>query len=305
MGYFSVTYLGVGSATPTLRHLPSSQVLNYRGRLMLIDCGEGTQLQLRRYGFSFAKITDIFISHLHGDHFLGLPGLLSTISLHDVGGTITVHTFREGADMLQMMVDFFCHDISFNLNFDIIDPAEPGIVLDDKHLTVRAFPLYHRLPCVGYMFSEKPKNRHINGEMARFHEVPHYMMQRIREGEDFMRPDGRVIPNQMLTTAADPSFSYAYCSDTAYNPQVAEDVHGATYLYHEATYADDAIASARKYMHSTASQAARIAAMADAGTLVLGHYSQRYDNERILVEEAEKIFPSVIASTEGMTIDIV
>lgn len=305
MSYFSVTYLGVGSATPTLRHQPSAQVLNYRGRLMLIDCGEGTQLQLRRYGFSFAKITDIFISHLHGDHFLGLPGLLSTISLHDVGGTITVHTFAEGAAMLKQMVDFFCHDISFELRFDIIDPANPGIVLDNKHLSVTAFPLYHRMPCVGYLFREKPKSRHINGPMAQFYNVPHYMMERIREGEDFVMPDGRVVTNERLTTAADPSYSYAYCSDTAFNPAVAEAVHGTTYLYHEATYARDALSSARKYMHSTAEQAAQIARMADAGTLVLGHYSQRYDNEQLLVDEARAIFPNTIASNEGMTIDIV
>ncbi len=305
MGYFSVTYLGVGSATPTLRHLPSAQVLNYRGRLMLIDCGEGTQLQLRRYGLSFAKISDIFISHLHGDHFLGLPGLLSTISLHDVGGTITVHTFAEGAEMLRRMVDFFCHDISYELRFNIIDPADPGIVLDDKHLTVSAFPLYHRVPCVGYMFREKPKQRHINGEMARFHNVPHYMMERLRQGEDFIRPDGHVIPNVYLTTDPDPSCSYAYCSDTAFNPAVAEAVRGATYLYHEATYGDEAVAFARQYMHSTARQAAEIARLADAGTLVLGHYSQRYVDEQVLVDQALEVFPRVIASNEGMTIDIV
>lgn len=304
MGYFSLTYLGVGSATPTLRHFPSAQVLSYRGRLMLIDCGEGTQLQLRRYGFSFAKITDIFISHLHGDHFLGLPGLLSTISLHDVGGTITVHTFAEGAEMLKRMVDFFCHDISFELRFNIIDPADTGVVLDNKQLTVTAFPLYHRLPCVGYMFCENPKSRHINGPMAQFYNVPHYMMERLREGEDFVTAGGEVISNARLTTDADPCYSYAYCSDTAFNPAVAEAVHGATYLYHEATYAHDALASARKYMHSTATQAAEIARMADAGTLVLGHYSQRYDNEQLLVDEARRIFPNTIASNEGLTIEI-
>ena len=305
MGYFSVTYLGVGSATPTLRHFPSAQVLSYHGRLMLIDCGEGTQLQLRRYGLSFAKISDIFISHLHGDHFLGLPGLLSTISLHDIEGTITVHTFREGAEMLKQMVDFFCHDISFDMKFNIIDPQAPGLVLDAKQFTVEAFPLYHRVPCVGYFFKEKPKSRHINGEMARFHEVPHYMMNRIREGEDFTRPDGRVIPNVMLTKDPDPVASYAYCSDTQFNPRVAEAVHGATYLYHEATYGDDQVESARKYMHSTAAQAAEIARMAEAGTLVLGHYSQRYDDEEELAAQARRIFPNVIAAREGLTIDII
>jgi len=171
MSYFSVTILGCGSATPTLRHMPSAQLVRYRQQAMLVDCGEGAQLQLRRYGCSFAKISHIFISHLHGDHFLGLPGLLSTMALHDVQGTVTVHTFAEGAGLLKNILDMLCRERPYKLQFDIIDPANPGTVYSDANLEVVAFPLNHRVPCVGYIFREKPKKRHIDGESVRFYGV--------------------------------------------------------------------------------------------------------------------------------------
>ena len=150
MSYFNITILGCGSATPSTRHNPSAQAVRYRNKLMLVDCAEGTQLQMRRYGLSFAKVSDIFISHLHGDHFLGLPGLLSTMSLHNVEGTVTVHTFAEGADILKRLMNLFCRDHSFNIEYDIIDPENPGVVYEDGNITVTAFPLYHRVPCVGF-----------------------------------------------------------------------------------------------------------------------------------------------------------
>ncbi len=304
MPNFSVTILGCGSATPTLRHFPSAQALSYGNRVMLIDCGEGTQLQLRRFGVSFAKITDIFLSHLHGDHFLGLPGLLSTMALHSVGGTVRVHTFAEGAELLERILNTLCRERPYTLEYDIIDPGAPGIVLDDKHLTVRAFPLSHRVPCVGYRFTEKPKLRHINGEAARFHGVPHYAMQSLREGADWTRPDGTVVTNDRLTLPPSPSRSYAYCSDTSYNEQIARHVRGVDVLYHEATYGNDNAAKAATRGHSTAAEAARIARMAGAGRLVIGHYSKIITDEEALAEEARAIFPDTIAAREGLVIDL-
>lgn len=304
MPNFSVTILGCGSATPTLRHFPSAQALSYGNRVMLIDCGEGTQLQLRRFGVSFAKITDIFLSHLHGDHFLGLPGLLSTMALHSVGGTVRVHTFAEGAELLERILNTLCRERPYTLEYDIIDPGAPGIVLDDKRLTVRAFPLSHRVPCVGYRFTEKPKLRHINGEAARFHGVPHYAMQSLREGADWTRPDGTVVPNDRLTLPPSPSRSYAYCSDTSYNEQIARHVRGVDVLYHEATYGNDNAAKAATRGHSTAAEAARIARMAGAGRLVIGHYSKIITDEEALAEEARAIFPDTIAAREGLVIDL-
>lgn len=304
MSNFSVTILGCGSASPTLRHMPSAQAVCYGSRVMLIDCGEGTQLQLRRFGISFAKITDIFISHLHGDHFLGLPGLLSTMALNDVHGTVTIHIFAEGARVLTEILDVFCRERSYELKFDIIDPGKPGIVYDDKHLTVKAFSLSHRVPCVGFRFQEKPKMRHIDGESAKFYGVPAYAMNGIRQGEDWTAPDGRVIPNAHLTKAPTPFKSYAYCSDTTYNPHVAKAVEGVDVLYHEATYGDEGAAKAAPRGHSTAREAARIAAQAGAGKLVIGHYSKSICDESILVAEASEEFPTVIAAKEGLVIDL-
>ena len=304
MSYFSVTILGCGSATPTLRHNPSAQLVTYRQQAMLIDCGEGTQLQLRRYGCSFAKISHIFLSHLHGDHFLGLPGLLSTMALHDVGGTVTIHTFAEGAALIRNILDLVCRDRPYTLKFDIIDPKNPGIVYSDSQLEVEAFPLYHRVPCVGYIFREKPKKRHINGEAAKFYGVPHYAMESLREGADLALPDGRVIANSLLTKDPDRAMSYAYCSDTTYDPRVAEAVRGVDVLYHEATYGDNMEAKAKPRGHSTARQAARIAEMAGAGKLVIGHYSKTVENPAVLVAEASEEFKNVIAANEGLVLNL-
>ncbi len=304
MSYFSVTILGCGSATPTLRHNPSAQLVTYRQQAMLIDCGEGTQLQLRRYGCSFAKISHIFLSHLHGDHFLGLPGLLSTMALHDVGGTVTIHTFAEGAALIRNILDLVCRDRPYTLKFDIIDPKNPGIVYSDSQLEVEAFPLYHRVPCVGYIFREKPKKRHINGEAAKFYGVPHYAMESLRDGADLELPDGRVIANSLLTKDPDRAMSYAYCSDTTYDPRVAEAVRGVDVLYHEATYGDNMEAKAKPRGHSTARQAARIAEMAGAGKLVIGHYSKTVENPAVLVAEASEEFKNVIAANEGLVLNL-
>ena len=307
MSYFNVTILGCGSATPTLRHMPSAQAVHYRNRLMLVDCGEGTQLQLRRYGLSFAKVSDIFISHLHGDHFLGLPGLLSTMALHDVEGTVTVHTFAEGADILRRLMDMFCRERPYKLKFNIIDPTAPGTLVEDGNLRIQAFKLHHRVPCVGFRFDEKPKRRHIDGDAAKFFGVPHYMMNAIKDGADFTTPDGRTIPNARLTKDPDPAMSYAYCSDTAFSPQVAQAIEGVDIVYHEATYGDDRAHNAAPRGHSTAREAGRIAAMAGASRLIIGHYSKTVTDETMLATQAAEEFPGgcVVPAREGMVIDII
>lgn len=307
MAEFELTILGCGSATPSMRHNPACQAIEHRGKLMLIDCGEGAQLSLRRWHVKFSRLTDVFISHLHGDHFLGLPGLLSTLSLHDKGGRVRVHIFREGAELLKQIMALVSHDLPFEIEYCIIDPAlDTQVLFEDKGLTVTAFRLYHRnMPCVGFRFDEKPKPRHINGEMVRFLQIPVSMLPAIKEGADFVREDGTVIPNDRLTGPADPSGSYAYCSDTVFCPAVAEAVKGVKTLYHEATYAGpDMRTLARQRGHSTAAEAAEIARMAGAERLILGHYSKRYENEDIHLAEARAIFPNTIAADEGMRIEL-
>jgi len=279
-------------------------VIDFRDRLFMIDCGEGAQLQFRRMGLKFSRLRHIFISHLHGDHLFGLPGLLSTMDLHQVEGTVTVHIFPDGARLLKEWMDYFCRSEEMKIEYDIITPGRRGIIYEDHALTVEAFPLYHRTECSGFIFREKPKPRHINGEMAKYYNVPAFMLPRIKAGEDFTTPDGTVVPNLRLTTDPDPAMSYAYCSDTSMNPRVAEAVKGVDTIYHEATYDDSLAATARERGHSTAREAATIAAMAGARRLIIGHYSKRYNNEQILLDQAREAFPDVTLANEGLKIDL-
>lgn len=283
--------------------MPSCQVVYHRDRLMMVDCGEGAQLAMRRMRLKYSRLNNIFISHLHGDHCLGLPGLLSTMALHDIEGTVTVHTFAEGAELFERIINFFCRERSYDLRFNIIKP-EHAVIYEDKSLTVETFPLYHRVPCVGYIFREKPKLRHINREMVDFYKVPVAMMHSIKEGADFVLPDGTVVANERLTTPAEPAYSYAYCSDTVYNPLVAEAVKGVDVVYHEATYTDGDAEKARQRGHSTAGEAAKIALEAGAKKLIIGHYSKSYADESGHIADARSIFPDTIAANEGLTIDI-
>ena len=304
MARFEINILGCGAATPSLRHLPACQVIDYRDRLLMVDAGEGAQLSMRRQRLKYSRLTDIFISHLHGDHFLGVLGLISTMSLHEKSGTVTIHTFEQGAELLQTIFKTILRDPSFDLRYNIIDPRKGGLVLDEKNFTVTAFPLYHKIDCVGYRFDEKPKLRHIKGDMAAFYKIPHYRIPEIKAGADFVTDDGRIIPNAVLTTDADPSVSYAYASDTAFNPAVAEAVRGVDLLYHEATYCDDFLAKAAERGHSTASQAAEIARMAGVGQLLLGHFSKTNIDETPLLEQARAIFPNTLLASEGMKIEL-
>ncbi len=304
MDQMTLHILGCGSATPSLRHLPACQVIEYRGRLMMIDCGEGAQLSMRRAGLSMSRLSDIFISHLHGDHCLGLPGLLSTLSLQQTGGTLTVHTFPEGAGLFRRLVDFFAPKLSFELRFNTLSPGGGETIFDSPSLSVTTFPLRHRVPCVGFRFDEKPKERHLRGDVANFFGIPPYLRRAIKQGADFVKSDGTIVPNDRLTLHADPSSSYAYCSDTIYLPSIAESVSGVTLLYHEATYADDNLRKAADRFHSTAAQAARIARDANVRALLLGHFSKAYNNEDRHLEEARAIFPNTMIAREGLSIPI-
>ena len=299
MSFFAVHTLGCGSAKPSLRHQPSCTVVEHKGSLYMIDCGEGAQLAFMRQRLSFAKLRHIFLTHLHGDHVLGLPGLISTMALKNLGGELTIHTFEEGVKQLKSIFNYFCRDTSFKLDFNIIKPEEKTI-LDTKSLTVRTIPLNHRVPCVGYVFEEKPKQPHINPEMTSFHQVPVAMMKRLKEGEDFVKPDGTVIPNNWLTTPADPSYSYAHIGDTGYMPEIAGKIGPVDLLFHETTYLEDRLADAIERGHSTARQAATVARDAGAKRLLTGHYSSRYTDDSLFLKEASEVFPNVVLNTEGL-----
>lgn len=306
---FKVHILGVGSATPSLRHQPSCQVIDFRGRLFMVDCGEGAQVGMRKMKLKYSRLEHIFISHLHGDHFFGLPGLLSTLSLHDIGGRITVHIPPEGAEWLQMTMDRFCPNRSFELVIEPI-PHNGACIYNDDKMEVTAFPLYHRIPCTGFLFKRKAGLPHLKKDMVDWLDIPVKLRHKIKEGDDYITPDGRIFLNNRLTVPGTPAASYAYCSDTAFNMSVIQYIEGVDVLYHEATYLETEKQKARERFHSTAAEAVRIAVAAGVKTLIIGHYSKSYasleGHLKEALDELNRLGGSltVIAADEGMTFDI-
>ena len=303
MTRLELNILGCGSAMMTPRHQPSCQVLNVRDNLMMIDCGEGAQLAVRRMGLKLMRLNHIFISHLHGDHCFGLPGLVSTMALLKRSNSLTIHTFKDGAELFAQMLDYFCRERPFEVRFNVID-THKRIIYEDDAITVTSFPLVHRVPAVGFRIAEKAKLRHIIGEEVKRLGIPHHAMNSLRQGEDWVTPDGIIVPNDQLTTPADRAISYAYCSDTKFSRRVIKSVEGVDWLYHEATYDESLRIKAHKRYHSTALEAATVASEAGAGQLILGHYSKRYLDETILLDEAQSVFPNTRLANEGLVIDL-
>lgn len=301
---FKVHILGCGSALPTLKHNATSQVVEIREKLFMVDCGEGTQMQLRRSRIRFTKISAVFISHLHGDHCFGLIGMISTFGM--LGRTASLHVYAPEALglMLQSQLDLFCQGLEFEVVFHAVDPKVNKVVYEDRSLTVETIPLNHRTPCCGYLFREKSTLPHIRRDMIDFYHIPVSQINNIKAGADWITPEGTVVPNARLVTPADAPRSYAFCSDTRYMPHLHELLAGVTTLYHESTYADDMADRARKYYHSTASQAARVARDAHVGKLILGHYSARYDSESAILADARKVFPNSFLSNEGLVFNV-
>lgn len=301
---FKVHILGCGSALPTLQHNASSQIVELREKLFMIDCGEGTQIQLRRSRIHFSKIISVFISHLHGDHCFGLPGMISTFGM--TGRTAPLHIYAPAAfePILDQTLSFFCQGLEFKVVFHAVDTTQNKVVYEDRSLTVETIPLQHRIDCCGYLFREKPILPHIRRDMIDFYKIPISQINNIKAGADWVTPEGEVIANSRLTTPAEPARSYAYCSDTRYIKTLHELVKGVSTLYHESTYSAEDAERARLYWHSTSQDAAKVARDASVGKLLLGHFSARYNNESQLLEEAKEIFPNSYLTCEGATFDI-
>ena len=301
---FKVHILGCGSALPTLQHNASSQIVELREKLFMIDCGEGTQIQLRRSRIHFSKIIAVFISHLHGDHCFGLPGMISTFGM--TGRTAPLHIYAPPAfePILEQTLSFFCQGLEFKVVFHAVDTTQNKVVYEDRSLTVETIPLQHRIDCCGYLFREKPILPHIRRDMIDFYKIPISQINNIKAGADWVTAEGEVIANSRLTTPAEPARSYAYCSDTRYIKTLHELVKGVSTLYHESTYSAEDAERARLYWHSTSQDAARVARDASVGKLLLGHFSARYNNESQLLEEAKEIFPNSYLTREGATFDI-
>lgn len=304
MEKFDIHILGCGSALPTTRHQATSQVINIREKLFMIDCGEGTQVQLRRSRQRFNRLNHIFISHLHGDHCFGLIGLISTFGMLERTADLHIHCHPELEKLLMPQLDFFCKGMSYQVIFHPFNPGEQTIIYDDRSVSVETIPLRHRIPTCGFLFKEKPTPNHILREMIDFYKIPTYMINRIKNGEDYTTEEGVVIPNSRLTTPSSPPRSYAYCSDTMYLPRIVPQIQGVDLLFHEATFANTELARAKQTMHSTAQQAAQIAQAAQVKKLMIGHFSARYEDENALLKEASSIFPQTILAQENLRISL-
>lgn len=304
MEKFELHILGCGSALPTTRHFATSQVVNLRDKLFMIDCGEGAQMQFRKSRLKFSRLNHVFISHLHGDHCFGLLGLISTFGLLGRTAELHIHSPRGLEELFAPMLAFFCKTLTYPVIFHEFATKEPVVIYEDRSLTVTTIPLKHRIPCCGFLFAEKPRPNHILRDQIDYYQVPVYELNRIKNGADYVTPDGEVIANSVLTIPADAPRRYAYCSDTLYRPELVPQIKGVDLLFHEATFARTEEARARETHHTTAEQAGRIALEAEVKQLVIGHFSARYEDEETLLKEAEAVFPRVVLARENLCISL-
>jgi len=296
-----LTILGTSSALPTSERFPAAHVLNVHERLFLIDCGEGTQMQLRKNRIRFGKINHIFISHLHGDHVFGLYGLLSSFSLMGRKNKLYLYAPENYRNILHSHLEDFDIHLSFDIDFNGLKGKDPKVILDEKYLTVTSFPLEHRVPAFGFCFREKPYDRNILKEAIELYNIPVARIPAIKKGEDFMTSDGELIKNEDITNPGPKPLSYAYCSDTRYFKRLATFVKDIDVLYHEATFDKSLKDMANMTGHSTTLEAAKTAADANAGTLIIGHFSSRYKDINTLIDEARSIFPETYPAIDGKT----
>lgn len=304
MSDFKIHILGCGSALPTKRHNPTAQVLELRGKLYLLDCGEGTQQLIRRRELCFESIVCIFLTHHHGDHIYGLPGLLSSMSMLGRTRALTIIGPRGTQALVEGMRSLFLDWIAFPLDVREYDDREPQTVYEDRSVTVRSVSLRHRLPCQGYVFTERCQALHLDKASCEFYRVPIAQYQHILRGEDWTNDEGEVIPNARLTRPGRRARSYAFCTDTIYLPQLHEQLRGVGTLYHEATFLDGDEARAQQTHHCTARQAAQVALEAGVERLLIGHYSARHNKLKPFEEQAREVFANTTAVDEGMTLDL-
>lgn len=304
MTKFRVTILGSGSAMPTTLHNPPAQLVELNDKLFMIDCGEGTQLQMRRFKARMGKLHSVFISHLHGDHIFGLPGLLSTLSLLGRTSDLNIYAHKEIDFLINPFLIYMGKHMSFKINVIPLNPESQELIFENQSIKIYSFPLKHRIDTNGFLFEEKKSANNIIKDMIDFHKIPFNLIYDIKRGADYIAPDGEVIKNDMLTLPGIPSKKYAYCSDTAYAPEIIQYIKKVDLLYHEATFAESEIKRAEETYHSTASQAASIAKLAEAKKLVIGHYSSRYNEFGVLLKEASLIFPETELASEGKIFEL-
>lgn len=298
---FSVQILGSGSAVPTSTRGLTSQFITISGRHYLIDCGEGTQTQMRRFGVKFQRIDAVFISHLHGDHYFGLIGLLSTMNLLGRVKPIQIYAPKELETILSLQIEYDGSRMSYDIEFITTDPSKEVVLLEDDKVKVCSFPLSHKVPTTGFKFTQKEKQRHLLVDKAKSHgvKIEHYHL--LKDGIDVVNEDGKKFKSIDYTLPGEPEKSYAFCSDTKYSEAIIPSINNVELLYHEATFTEEFIDRAKATMHSTATQAATIAKMANVEKLLMGHLSARYEDGVQHIEEAMPIFQNCEIVEDGNT----
>jgi ribonuclease Z len=301
----SLTILGNSSATPTLNRFPSAQYLNMLDHHILIDCGEGTQMQLRKYKIKKSRLQYIFISHVHADHILGLPGLLFSMNLNS--RTEALHIFAPYS--VFEIIDLFMKHSDTHLRFDIIrhitTDDTPHVIFENTLIKVTSFPLYHRVPTTGFIFEEQARLRKLNIDECEKHHIPFTLYNDIKRGKDYVSSDGKVqIANEALTFDTGMPVKYAYASDTCYDERVVQAVSEVDVLYHESTFLHEKLERAIETKHTTALQAGMVAREANVKQLLIGHFSSRYDDLTVLLDEAKTQFPQTQIAEEGKTFQL-
>jgi ribonuclease Z len=301
---FTVTILGSNSALPTSERYPSAQILNVSERFFLIDCGEGTQMQFRKYKVKFTRINHIFISHLHGDHIFGLIGLISTLGL--LGRKNDLHLFAHSdlEKLLQPQLDYFCTELPYKVVFNAINPRKEELIFEDDKVMVQTIPLKHRTPTCGFLISEKPVPAKIRKQCIDQYSLSIAEIVKIKNGCDLQLDNGQIVPNCELVEPPLPTHSYAYCSDTKYFEGLAPMIKDVDLLYHESTFTSENEDLAKKTTHSTSEQAAKVAIAANAKQLIIGHFSSRYKDLNLYLTEAQQLFPNTALAIEGRTFDV-
>lgn len=294
---FAVTILGNNSAVPAFDRHPTSQVVTLDGNNYLVDCGEGTQIQLINYKIRRSKISHIFISHLHGDHYFGLVGLINSLSL--LGHQQEMHVFGPAPlkEIIELQLKVADTNLCYPLHIHTISDA--ATLLDNSKLTVKCFRTNHRIECYGFLFEQKKQARKLDLEKAKQHEVPANFYDRLKNGEDYTKKDGSIVKNEWVTEAAGPGKKYAFCADTKYDESLIPHIAGADMIYHETTYLDNLRERAEARFHSTTKQAALIAKKAGVKKLLIGHFSSKYDTLEEFEAEAREVFPNTELALEG------
>ncbi|TWJ04929.1 ribonuclease Z [Mucilaginibacter frigoritolerans] len=298
---FELTILGSSSATPIFNRNPTSQVLNINERLYMIDCAEGTQQQMLRYDVKGSRIDHIFISHLHGDHYLGLVGLLSSMHLNGRTKPLAIYGPPHLKEIIYLQLTYSETTLQYPMEFVSIDAEKATVILDNHDVTVETIPLFHGIPCTGFLFREKKRLRKLLKEKLERLKIPVEYFSALKKGADYTATDGTVLKNDTLTVDSDTPKSYAYCSDTMYNEAYFEQISNVTLLYHEATFLNNMLERAVETQHTTALQAGEIALKTNAKKLIIGHFSARYKTLSELLDEAKSVFPETELATEGKT----